>query len=73
MLGSILMVFLIWKCYQSLNVADFGAPRGSHGRYLEKVWIVLIFDEIQGTPRIEGIRSEGGNPVLCGAQTTPII
>jgi hypothetical protein len=32
-LGSILMVFLIWKWYQSWYVADFGGPRGGHGEY----------------------------------------
>ena len=32
--------------------------------YLEKVWILLIVDAIQGTPRIEGIQSEGGNPMV---------
>ena len=47
-------------------MVDFKGPRDIHGWYLEQVKIWSIFDDIQGTPRIEGTWSEEGNPVLWG-------
>ena len=54
-------------------MVDFKGPRDIHGWYLEQVWILSIFDDIQGTPRIEATCPEEGKPDALGPHITPII